>query len=151
MARMIFPKKPPAMRVADSNPAEYTNTEDHNSSDVGDIFIVSEEGEAFLETVFTSKLKYATRQAKIAKYGQPDSKHTKCPALGSVVEGILSNEALKQDKVTYKSQEMRLEAAEPLITCLEKAHEGTLTLKEVIPVLQTSLWLMRDAAQHHSP
>ena len=95
MARMIFPKKPPAMRVADSNPAEYTNTEDHNSSDVGDIFIVSEEGEAFLETVFTSKLKYATRQAKIAKYGQPDSKHTKCPALGSVVEGILSNEAFK--------------------------------------------------------
>jgi len=135
---------------SNSNPAEYTETEDHNSSEDGGTFTVSEEGELFLETIFAPKLKYSTRQAKVAKYGQPNSKYTKCPALGSVVEGILSNEVLKQDKVAYKSQEMWLEAAGPLTACLEKAHEGALTVPEVIPMLRASLWLMGDAAQHHS-
>jgi len=103
---------------SDNNPAKYTDIEDHNSSGVGDTFTVSEEGEAFLENIFTSKLKYSTRQAKVAKYGQHDSKCIKSLPLGSVVEGILSNEALKQDKVAYKSQEMWLEVAGPLTACL---------------------------------
>ena len=45
---------------------------------------------------------------------------------------------------------MWLEEAGPLTACLERAHEGTLTLPEVITVLQTSLWLMGDAAHRHS-
>ena len=134
---------------SDSDPAGSTDTEDHTHSDV-DRFQVSEEGEAFLETAFTSRLKYATRKAKVAKYGQPDSKWAMCPVLGSVVEGILPNEALRQDKVTCMSQEMWLEAAGPISACLEKANEGTLTLPEVIPMLQTSLVLMGDASQHQS-
>jgi len=48
-----------------------------------------------------------------------------CPELGSVVEGILPNKALRQDKATYRSQEMRLEAAGPISACLERANEGT--------------------------
>ena len=65
---------------------------------------------------FQAEVWYKTSQ--VAKYGQPDSKYTKCPAPESVVEGILSNEALKQDEVAYKSQEMWLEVAEPLTACL---------------------------------
>ena len=78
--------------------------EDHRSSDTTKQFQLSEEGEIFHETVFSSKMEYSTRKAKLAKYGQPDSKWTRCPELGLVVEGILSNEALKQDKVSYRSQ-----------------------------------------------
>ena len=50
------------------------------------------------------------------------------------MEGILSSEALKQDKVAYKTQEIWLEVAGPLTACLERVQEGTLTLPEVIPV-----------------
>ena len=67
---------------------------------------LSEEGEAFFETIFSKRMEYATQKAKVAKYSQPDSRWTKCPQLDPVVEGILSSEALKQDKVAYKSQEL---------------------------------------------
>ena len=127
-----------------------SETEDHKSAGTVERFKLSEEGELFLEAVFSSKMEYAARKAKVAKYGQPDSRWTKCPKLGSVVEGILSNEALKQDKVAYRSQQLWLEAAGPLVACLEKAHDGTLTLSDAIPMLQSSLMLMGDASQHHS-
>ena len=85
---------------------------------------LSEEGEAFLETVFTSKLRYQTRQARVAKYGLPDSRWTKCPELSPVVQAILSKEAVKQDKVTFRSQEMWLEAAEPLTSSRREPMKG---------------------------
>ena len=64
---------------------------------------LSEEGEAFLETVFTSKLRYPTRQARVTKYGLPSSRWAKCPEFSPVVQAILSKEAVKQDKVTFRS------------------------------------------------
>ena len=115
---------------------------DHKSSEATERFKLSEEGETFLETVFSSKMESATRKSKLVKYGQPDSRWTRCPELGSVVQGILSNEALKQDRVSYRSQQLWLEAAGPLVACLEKAHEGNLSLQEAIPMLQSSLMLM---------
>ena len=123
-----------------------SDMEDHKSSDTAERFKLSEEGETFLETVFSSKMEYSTRKAKVAKYGQPDSKWTRCPELGSVVEGILATKTLKQDKVSYRSQQLWLEAAGPLVACLEKAHDGTLSLPEAIPMLQSSLMLMGDAS-----
>ena len=113
-------------------------------------FALSEEGEAFFEATFKSKMEYATRKAKAAKYGQPDSRWTRCPRLGPVVEGTLSSEALKQDKVAYRSQEMWLEAVGPLAAILERAGEDNLTLSEVIPMVQASLMLMGDASHHQS-
>ena len=87
-------------------------------------------------------MKYQTRQAKVAKYGMPDSKWIKCPRLSPVVGAILSKEAVKQDKVTFRSQEMWLEAAGPLTSCLERAHEGTFTLQEAIYMIQMALMLI---------
>ena len=113
-------------------------------------FSLSEEGEAFFETIFSERMEYATRKAKVAKYGLPDSRCTKCPQLDLVVEGILSPEALMQDKVAYRSQEMWLEAAGPLAAILEGASEGNLTLPEAIPMIQASLVLMGDASLHQS-
>ena len=75
-----------------------SDAEDHKSSEATERFKLLEEGETFLETVFSSKLEYVTRKAKLAKYGQPDSRWTRCLELGLVVEGILSNEALKQER-----------------------------------------------------
>ena len=133
---------------SDNNPI--SDAEDHKSFEATEWFKLSVEGESFLETVFPSKMEYAMRKMKLAKYEQPDSRWIRCPELGSVVEGILSNEALKQDKVSYRSQQLWLKAAGPLVLCLETAHEGNLSLQEAIPMLQSSLMLMGDASQHQS-
>ena len=87
---------------SDDNPI--SDAEDNKSSEAMDRFKLSEEGETSLETVFSSKMEYAMRKAKLAKYRHPDSRWTRYPELGLVVEGVLSNEALKQDKVSYRSQ-----------------------------------------------
>ena len=78
-----------------------TEGEDYTPSDP---YELSEEGKAFLETVFTFKMKYLARQVKAAKFGIPDSKWVKCPELSPVEEPILSKEVVKQDKVAFRSQ-----------------------------------------------
>ena len=91
-----------------SNGDPTSEAEDHKSSNTAERFQLSEEWETFLETVFNFKMEYSTRKAKLVKYGQPDSKRIRCSEIGSVVEGILSNEALRQDKVSYRSQQLWL-------------------------------------------
>ena len=113
-------------------------------------FRLSEEGEAFMEATFGAKLEYATRRAKVAKYGTPDSVWLKCPELSPVVAATLSKEAVKEDKVTFRAQQMWMEAAIPLAACLEKAHEGDFSAAEAIPMIQAALMLMGDASQHQS-
>ena len=111
---------------------------------------LSDEGEAFLENAFASRLKYQTRQSKVAKYGMPDTKWFQCPKLSPVVEATLSKDVASQDQKIYRCQEMWLEAARPLTACLERAHAGTLTLQEAMPMLQNTLMLMGDTSQHQS-
>jgi len=113
-------------------------------------FRLSEEGEAFMEATFGSKLEYSTRKAKVAKYGTPDSVWLKCPELSPVVAATLSKEAVKEDKAAFRAQQMWIEAAIPLATCLEKAHEGDLSATEAVPMIQAALMLMGDASQHQS-
>ena len=67
-----------------------------------------------------------------------------------MVESILLKKSVKQHKVTCRSQQMWLDAAGPLTVCLEKAHEGTLTITEAIPMLQSALLLMGNASQHQA-
>jgi len=122
--------------------------DDPKSPDTVQGFMLSEEGEASFEAIFNSRMEYASRKAKVAKYSQPDLRWEKCPQPNLVVQGILSMEALKQDRVAYRSQEMWLQAMEPLAAALEKASEGTLTLPDVVPMIQSSLRLMGDASQH---
>jgi len=43
---------------------------------------------------------------------------------------------------------MWLQAMGPLVATLEKANEGTLTLSDVVPMIQFLLMLMGDASQH---
>ena len=135
--------------------------QDHRDSDIEAVasedelpvskrFSLSEEGQAFLETVFSSRLDYAARKAKMAKYGQPDSKWTMCPELSPVVAATLSKEAIKNDKVAFRTQQLWMEATGPLTVCLEKAHEGGLTVQDAIPMIQSALLLMGDAAQNHA-
>ena len=102
-------------------------------------FTLSEEGEAFLETVFSSQLEYVARKAKMAKYGQPDSKWTMCPELSPVVAATLSKEAIKNDKVAFCTQQLWMEVTGPLTACLEKAHEGGLTVQDAVPMIQAVL------------
>ena len=58
-----------------------SETEGHGGDkkdDTSVIYQLSDEGEAFLENAFASRLKYQTRQSKVAKYGMPDTKWLQC-------------------------------------------------------------------------
>ena len=45
-----------------------SDVEDHKFSDAAERFKLTEEGETFLETIFSYKMEYATRKAKMVKY-----------------------------------------------------------------------------------
>ena len=104
-------------RHRDSDADEAEESRDEMSTE-SKRFKLSEEGEAFLETVFGSRLEYATWKAKAAKYGQPDSKWAMCPELSPVVAATLPKEAVKNDKVAFHTQQLWTEAAGPLTACL---------------------------------
>ena len=72
-----------------------------------------------------------------------------CPELSPVVAVTLSKEVMK-NKVAFCTQQLWMEATGPLTACLEKAHEGQLTVQEAIPMIQSALVLMGDAAQNHA-
>lgn len=113
-------------------------------------FQLSEEGEAFMEATFGIELEYTTRKAKMAKYGMLDSVWLKCPELSLVVAATLSKEAVKEDKVAFRAQQMWIEVTIPLAACLEKAHKGDFSATEAILMIQAALILMGDASQHQS-
>ena len=103
-----------------------------------------------METVFNSRLEYAARKAKVTKYGQSASKWMMCPEPSLVVAATLSKEAVKSDKVAFHTQQLWMEATGPLTACLEKAHEGELTVQDAVPMIQAALLLIEDAAQNHA-
>ena len=67
------------------------------------------------------------------------------PRTQAVVKSIFSNDTVKKDKVAnvtgcrWASDSM-----------FGKAHEGTLTIIEPVPMPQSALLLMGDASEHHS-
>ena len=103
-------------------------------------FKLSEEGEAFLEAACDSHMEYKTRVAQATRYGKPDSKWTTCPELSAVVAATLPKGAVKEDKVAFRTQQMYMEAIAPLAALLEDA----------IPMVQSAIMLLGDAAQHHT-
>ena len=52
-----------------------------------------------------------------------------------VVAATLSKDAVKEDKLSFRAQQMWRNAADPLTACLEKAHEGELTVADTIPMI----------------
>ena len=102
-------------------------------------FKLSEEGKAFLKTVFDSRLEYATWKAKATKYGQLDSKWAMCLELSPIMAATLLKKAVKNNKVAFRTQQLWTEAAGPLTACLEKAHVGQLTIQETISMIQSAL------------
>ena len=72
------------------------------------------------------------------------------PRAAPVVAATLSKEAVKEDKVAFRAQQMRIEAAIPLAACLEKAHKGDFLAPEAIPMIQAALMLMGGASQYQS-
>ena len=108
------------------DPAE----DDETTSDAGSngpSFKLSEEGEAFFEVARRSYLEY---KAKADKYGRPDTKWTVFPWLPLVVEATLPKDAVKEDEIAFRTQEMYMELMAPLVSCLEQAREEEFTLRE---------------------
>ena len=63
---------------------------------------------------------------------------------------ILPKETIKEDKRTFRTQQLWLEAAVPLVSLLETAHEDKLDPKTAVTMVQSALLLMGDASQHQS-
>jgi len=102
------------------------------------------EGEAFLEATFNSRLEYKDRKAKIA---EPDCN---CPKISSVMAATLPNTTINGDKLAFQTQEMYMKVVVPLTALLENTGDESFTLKEAIPMIQSAIQLLGDAAQHHS-
>ena len=98
---------------------------------------------------FGTKLDYTARCKHLAKIGSPDTKWVKTPSLPPVMVSILPKETIK-DKQTFRTQQLWLEAAVPLISLLETAHDDKLDPKTAVTMVQSALLLMGDASQHHS-
>ena len=113
-------------------------------------YAVSAEGKAFLEATFGTKLDYTARRKHLAKIGSPDTKWVKTPSLPPVMASILPKETIKEDKRTFRTQQLWLEAAVPLVSLLETAHEDKLDPKTAVTMVQSALLLMGDASQHQS-
>ena len=106
-------------------------------------YAVSTKGEAFLETTFGSKLDYAARCKQVNKIGSPDTKWVKTPVLPPVMASILPKETVKEDKRAFRTQQLWLEAAAPLVSLLESVHEDKLDPKTPVTMVQSTLLLMR--------
>ena len=70
--------------------------------------------------------------------------------LPPVLPFILPKETVKEDKCTFRTQQLWLEAAAPLVSLLEIAHEDRLDPKTAVTMVQSALLLMGDASQHQS-
>jgi len=77
--------------------------------------------------VCRSQLEY---KAKADKYGRPNTKWTVFPWLPPVAEVILPKDAVKEDKIAFRTQEMYMELMAPLVSCLEQVKEEEFTLTE---------------------
>ena len=111
---------------------------------------MSAEGEAFLETTFGTKLEYTARRKHLANIGSRETRWVKTPVLPPVMASILPKETVKEDKQTFRTQQLWLEAAAPLVSLLETAHEDRLDPKTAVTMVQPALLLMGDASQHQS-
>ena len=70
--------------------------------------------------------------------------------LPPVMASIPPKETVKEDKQTFRTQQLWLEAAAPLVSLLETAHEDRLDPKTAVTMVQSALLLMGDASQHQS-
>ena len=86
-------------------------------------FTQSNEGKAFLETTFNSRLNYKDRKKHITKYGEPDYKWTTSPSISPVVAATFPPATIKDDKAPFRSQEMYMEAVAPLAALLEHTDD----------------------------
>ena len=109
---------------------------------------MSAEGEAFLEAT-GSKRDYAVRRKQVVKIGSPDTRWVKTPVLPPILASILPRETVKEDKRSFRSQQLWLEAA-PLVSLLKTAHKDKLDPKIALTMVQSALLLMGDASQHQS-
>ena len=138
-----------------TTPEEESDTDDDGGNDEieGDVeselYQLSEETGAFIETAFKSKLDNTTRKMWATKFGVPNSWWLKCPKLDPVISITIPLAACRADRSASRLQQFWLDAVSPKVHVLEKADEVNLPTKADM-VIQTSLQLMGNANQHNS-
>jgi len=75
------------------------------------------------------------------------TKWTICPLLPPVIEATLPKDAVKEDKVAFRTQEMYMKVMVLLVSLRDQADREDFTLKEAIPMI---IMLLGDAVQHQS-
>ena len=95
------------------------------------VYTVSTEDNAFLETTFGSKLDYAARRKQVDKIGSPDTKWVKTLVLPPVMASILPKVTVKENKHTFRTQQLWLEAAVPWVFLLEIATRISWTPRQL--------------------
>ena len=113
-------------------------------------FTLSEEGDAFIETAFKSRLDDASRENKKAKLGLPKSKWLKSPQLDPFIASSIPKDVVRADSAAGKTQKFWLDATAPLTSIVEKADAGEIDQAEAIQGIRAALVLMGNASQHHA-
>ena len=131
---------------------EETDSSDGEVDDEGDDtrFRLSEEGEAFIEAAFKSRLNDTARGKKKAKLGLPESKWLESPQLDSVIATSIPKDVVKADSTAERIQKYWLDAAAPLTAVVEKSDAGEIDQTEAIQGIRAALVLMGNASQYHA-
>ena len=116
----------------------------------GTTFSLSEEGDAFIEAAFKSRLDNDSRGKKKAKLGLPDSKWLKSPELDSFIASTIPKDVTRADSTAERIQRYWLDAAAPLAAIIEKTDAGEINQDEAIQGIRAALVLMGNASQHHA-
>ena len=122
----------------------------NSSDDVDNTFTLSEEGTAFMEAAFKTKLNATARKRKISKLGLPDCKWTKSLELDAFIASSIPKEAVKNDNTEQKIQKLWLEATAPLTAVVERSDSEDISPAEVIQGVRTALVLLGNASQYHA-
>ena len=109
--------------VTDDEEEEDEDDENGKPETQQNLYKLSEEATAFIETAFVSKLDNATRKARATKFGLPESRWLRCPKLDPVVSSTVLSGTRRADRAASRLQQFWLDAVNPLVYVIESAEE----------------------------
>jgi len=112
-----------------------------SDSDMGESSKLSDSLARVIKEAFSKMLPTEKR-----KFPHPDSVHTKCPKLDPAIRSKLPKQAKDADENLVCLQSKVLDVASPLVSLLESARRGMLTLKDAAETAQLALKLLGNAS-----
>ena len=129
--------------------SDLSDDENPGSDDDGDnTFKLSEEGDAFIEAAFKTRMDDTTRTKKKVKLELPDCKWLKPPQLDSFIASTIPKGVVRVVAAAQETHKLWLEATAPLTAIIKKVDAGDIDQAEAIQGIRAALVLLGNASQH---